>query len=134
MTKTLADYTPDERRKMIGMWCDHKDERYGEALAVLTNVVWEQGDDNRMKQVARLYWPREKHHSLSGETLETVTPCLDLPRAWDPDGTPPEWEQEALTTQPHPRGSWNSNPEHPEYFQVPPGTEMRRWVSEWKEA
>ena len=43
-------------------------------------------------------------------------------------------DTETITAQPHPRGSWNGDFEDPHYFNVAPGTRMRRHVTEWKEA
>ncbi|WP_408930773.1 hypothetical protein ACKFR8_05165 [Corynebacterium axilliensis] len=42
-------------------------------------------------------------------------------------------DTEIITAQPHPRGSWNGDSEDPHYFDVSPGTRMRRHVTEWKE-
>lgn len=43
-------------------------------------------------------------------------------------------DTEIITAQPHPRGSWNGDFEDPHYFDVAPGTRMRRHITEWKEA
>lgn len=43
-------------------------------------------------------------------------------------------DTEEITTQPHPRGSWNGDAQDPHYFDVAPGTRMRRHVTEWSEA
>ena len=45
-----------------------------------------------------------------------------------------EMDTEEVTTQPHPRGSWNGDFKDPHYFNTPPGTLMYRHVTEWSEA
>ena len=45
-----------------------------------------------------------------------------------------DMDTETLTTQPHPRGSWNGDAKDPHYFDTPPGTLMRRQVTEWNQA
>lgn len=119
---TLADMTPAQRYDCVGMWATVSNEHYP---AVIVRIYGGNPD------VAQMLAPEIDDYYAS--RLESITPRFDLPRAWNPDGTPMTGEQETLITQPHPRGSWNSNPEYPEYFQVPPGTTMRRWISEWKE-
>lgn len=128
MTKTLADMTPEERAECVGRWCDHKDKRDGETLAVLANVVLVRGDDNRMKQVAMLYWPREKQLSVAGEALETVTPRFDLPRAWSPDGTPLQATRETITGY---EGLYLDA--GGDSFPTTPGTTYQRWIVDWQE-
>lgn len=45
-----------------------------------------------------------------------------------------EMDTETVTTEPHPRGSWNGDAQDPHYFDVAPGTRMRRHVTEWSKA
>ena len=45
-----------------------------------------------------------------------------------------DMDTETLTTQAHPRGSWNGDFKDPYYFDTPPGTLMRRHTTEWSEA
>lgn len=45
-----------------------------------------------------------------------------------------DMDTETLTTQPHPRGSWNGDFKDPYYFDEAPGTRMRRHVTEWRKA
>jgi len=40
---------------------------------------------------------------------------------------------ETITTEPHPRGSWNGDATDPYYFSSPPGTTMSRYITEWRE-
>lgn len=73
MTKTLADMTVDERENCVGMWCECT-TGHSEHLAVLL-------DDSGL-----IIFP----HLLKSGTLEIglITPRLDLPRAWTPEGRP----------------------------------------------
>ncbi len=41
-------------------------------------------------------------------------------------------DTETIVTQPHPRGSWNGDASNPYYFDVPTGTTMSRYTTEWK--
>jgi len=43
-----------------------------------------------------------------------------------------DMDTETLTTEPHPRGSWNADAQDPHYFDVAPGTRMRRHITEWE--
>lgn len=45
-----------------------------------------------------------------------------------------DMDTEEVTAQFHPRGSWNGDFKDPHYFDTPPGTLMRRYTTEWKEA
>lgn len=45
-----------------------------------------------------------------------------------------DMDTETLTTEPHPRGSWNGDAQDPHYFDTPPGTLMYRHTTEWKKA
>ena len=45
-----------------------------------------------------------------------------------------DMDTETITTEPHPRGSWNGDAKDPHYFNTPPGTRMRRQVTEWRKA
>lgn len=86
MVRTLADMTPEERQSCVGMWCDNLVSTAKEPVPVVLACV--QG-----KQCCIL------HPDLRGEwscfSLGIVSPRFDLPRAWNPDGTPvpaTEWE------------------------------------------
>lgn len=78
MTKTLADMTPEERAKCVGMWCE-----------------WDGG----LRIIGQIFAPHVTFCGLvrpndwglpATADLELVTPLFDLPRAWNPDGTPPK--------------------------------------------
>ena len=79
MARTLADMTPEERQACVGMWCDNLVSTANNPSLVVLECV--QGD---------LCWVL--HIDLHGErscfSQESLAPRPDLPRAWNPDGTP----------------------------------------------
>lgn len=79
MARTLADMTPEEQQECVGMWCDNLASTAQEPAPVVLAGV--QG---------YLCWTL--HTDLYGERsrflLGSVAPRPDLPRAWNPDGTP----------------------------------------------
>lgn len=80
---TLAEMTPAQRYDCVGMWCDYYDGD-GVKLAIIVEVSITD------PEWCMVYWPqfRENRHPLGSD----VVPRLDLPRAWTPDGTPPDGE------------------------------------------
>ena len=113
--KTLADLTPEERAQCRGMWCEDED---GFLLVY-------RGDHIGRDWLAVCAYPEDVHESYAA--LYHLTPRPDLPRAWNPDGTPPagEWEHaeylgdyKGMTNVYH----FDGEPTH------------RRWVGEWEEA
>lgn len=105
MTKTLADMTAEQRAQCRGMWCD---TAFGLGILEAIEEHPEEGDAfGRFQHPANGRW-----HT---EAFTTVTPRPDLPRAWNPDGTPPAGDWQHL-----------SDPHFHQY--------QRRWVGEWEEA
>lgn len=117
--RTFADMTPEEREKCIGMWVETQafnQPRLGiffdwlaqrnEAIILRT--------DNRQKVLTHLH---------------KLIPRFDLPRAWNPDGTPVVADPEEYTTDGRSRVYF----EGIEKVAFPPGTRVRRWVSDWEE-
>lgn len=109
--KTLADMTPQERAQCRGMWAQTQDE-----LGVLLTT----------DGVLGAVWIPHAFNWLT-QPLGAVELLTDLPRAWNPDGTPPagEWEEaeylgdyKGMTNVYH----FDGEPTH------------RRWVGEWEEA
>lgn len=95
---TLADLTPEERAQCRGMWVTYQTPM-GEHQAIYEddNVLFEPG------------------YGLFTVPFHHITPLYDLPRAWAPDGTPPQ-------------GEW----EYTECLSMTGGyTCRRRWVGEW---
>lgn len=80
MTKTLADMTPKQRQQCVGMWCEYtpKTDTY---LAI---IAWVHDTG------ATIIWP-DSDGFLAIDT--NLTPRFDLPRAWNPDGTPPKGDE-----------------------------------------
>lgn len=81
MTKTLADMTPEESDACVGMWCDGPNGRL---------VIYCRPNGYFIKY-ADVTSPNNRNHSDS-ERFDQLTPRFDLPRAWNPDGTPVKGE------------------------------------------
>ena len=113
---TLADMTPEERAHCRGMWGD-VETPVGTEMAIY--------DQSRWGQEPTLFEPGYGHFEAD---FSKATPRFDLPRAWNPDGTPPavgQWEHaeylgdyKGMTDVYH----YDGDPTH------------RRFVSEWEEA
>lgn len=71
IVKTFADMTSDERVECRGMWVEYSSP-LGPCLAIYLagSTLFEPGNGKFKRP------------------LETITPRPDLPRAWNPDGTP----------------------------------------------
>ena len=113
--RTLAGMTPEERAQYRGMWCEDED---GFLLVY-------RGDHIGREWLAVCVYPDRVDNIASVHSR--LTPRPDLPRAWNPDGTPPagEWEHaehlgdyKGMTDVYH----YDVDPTH------------RRWVGEWKQA
>lgn len=73
--------------------------------------------------------PEEAQRWLK-EGMETGSvPQLHARRALE---TIANMDTETIITEPHPRGSWNGDASNPYYFDVPTGTTMSRYTTEWK--
>ena len=78
MTKTLADMTDEERQQCRGMWVKAQDE----VGVLLTSDV----------AIGAVFVPRVNNWFTP--PLEEIEVLADLPRAWEPDGTPVELDGE----------------------------------------
>lgn len=112
--RTLADMTTQERAESVGMWCDCEETG---APCVLVSI--EHGNAVLMTEELG------GRPILDPYELHLVTPRFDLPRAWQPDGTPPEGEWEyaehlskGVTTV---YLCGKENPTH------------RQWIGKWEE-
>lgn len=116
---TLADMTPEERSHCRGMWCD---TAFGLGILEATEEHPEAGD-----AFGRFQHPA--HGTWHTEAFTTVTPRPDLPRAWNPDGTPPagEWEDDYTDAE----GSTLTTGED---LGIGPHQEIRRWIGDWEQA
>lgn len=121
---TLTDMTPEQRAQCVGMWAtNHAYTGDGESVGVIACIqhhcVW------------------LIHTDINGEwsvlPTDGVTPRYDLPRAWNPDGTPVEMDVETGIVRSHPRGGVIGSYESPWYVNQQEGTVMRRFVGEWEE-
>lgn len=110
----LADMTPQERARCVGMWCEDEDG----FLCVY------RGDHTGRDWLAVCAYPEDVHGSYMA--LDALTPRPDLPRAWQPNGQPPagEWEHAERLSKSvtHVYLCGKENPTH------------RRFVGEWEEA
>ena len=90
--RTLADMTPQERAQSRGMWC-YIFDREGEPPTGEGIIAgYKESDDGRTLAVI------DHPHPDAGKwgyELNKVSSRPELPRAWNPDGTPPagEWEE-----------------------------------------
>ncbi|PIS66180.1 hypothetical protein AZH46_04240 [Corynebacterium striatum] len=111
---TLADMTPGEREQCRGMWCEDEDG----FLFVY------RGDHIGRDWLAVCAYPEDVHESYLPLDYLTLRP--DLPRAWNPDGTPPagEWEHAEYL------GDYKGMTDV-YYFDGDPT--HRRWVGDWEE-
>ena len=91
---TLADMTPEQREQCVGMWCDCTD---GEGIRTLVlHGISDNGKDAIFVNPAVVGGGRGPSWTIkSFGHLVTLRP--DLPRAWQPDGTPVNghWEHES---------------------------------------
>lgn len=77
---TLADMTPEQRQQCVGMWFD---TIFGLGILEALQEEPKEGDPfGRFMHPDRGSW-----HT---ESFKGLTPRHDLPRAWNPDGTPPK--------------------------------------------
>ena len=119
--RTLADMTLEEREKCRGMWCESK---RGEL-----RIIHHYGS-TLMGYCAYCITPADEAPETLPTSLYLLTPRLDLPRAWNPDGAPVAADPEEYTADGRSRVYF----EGIEKVAFPPGTKVRRWVSDWEEA
>ncbi|HCG2982329.1 TPA: hypothetical protein NJV69_002569 [Corynebacterium striatum] len=83
MTKTLAELAPEQRTECVGMWCEYPNTR--DRLGIIYTL-----DDDNDPWILRF----DVRTEILGYDAKEVIPRFDLPRAWNPDGTPVsrEWE------------------------------------------
>lgn len=131
---TLADMTPEQRAQCVGMWVDStppewSDQSPGKAVGVLIGISGSQA-----VVVDPKFGIDEWVDLPSGYVdMDCIVPRGDLPRAWQPDGTPVDMDVETGIVRSHPRGGVVGSYESPEYVDQPEGTVMRRFVGEWEE-
>ena len=120
MTKTFADMTPEERDKCIGMWCDYDFPDGTTHRAILLS----RGSSNTATVIDTTQcgvpqqWTR----------VDQLHPRFDLPRAFNPDGTPVHATRE---TQVGDDGLYLEA--NGTTFYTTPGTIYHRWVTDWEE-
>ncbi|HHK7182605.1 hypothetical protein ACTQX1_08250 [Collinsella bouchesdurhonensis] len=118
--RTLADMTSEELEQCRGMWCD---------LSIEAWIVVSAYYSEQYKQTLVVLLDPVDGELLEGVPATAVTPRFDLPRAWTPDGTPVVADPEEYTADGRSRVYF----EGIEKVAFPPGTRVRRWVSDWEE-
>ena len=114
MPKTLADMTPEERAKCDGMWATY--------LGVETGIIlW---SNNRS---AYILFPDGRREQTCKN--RDVVPRVDLPRAWEPDGTPLQATRETITGC----DGMRLDAAGGDSFLTVPGTIYQRWIIDWQE-
>lgn len=126
MTKTLADLAHHDRADYVGMWVDvpHK-----------PHPVAYMGDfesTGEIKYGAVIFDPR---YGTNYERLDDCALRPDLPRAWDPDGTPVVMDVQTADYRPGAgRGFYTVHEATEKGPELPEGTtHAQRWVGEWEE-
>ena len=109
---TLADMAPEQRAACVGMWCYIFEQLDEPPVAEGIIAGYREDDDGRTLVIIDHPHPDA---GKWGHGLTEVVPRPDLPRAWNPDGTPRAWQ-------------W-------EHAHIPAlGEFTRRFVGEWEEA
>lgn len=129
--KTLANMTPEERAECVGMWCDITNaNKNTDRPVVLCGSVKINTDECDELMPIYIPWLTAGHYpkaeGVSGWSAEHLRPRFDLPRAWMPDGQPPQGEWEYAEYRDEYDGMtdvfyYGGDPTH------------RRWESEWEE-
>ncbi|RAV34895.1 hypothetical protein [Corynebacterium heidelbergense] len=78
--RTLLDMTPEEREQCVGMWVNATC-----GLGILKSSTI---SDERFKGFAYVEYTDDCDEAAE-EPYRVLAPRFDLPRAWNPDGTPP---------------------------------------------
>ena len=130
--KTLADMTEEERADCVGMWCDITNaNKNTERPVVLCGSVKINTDECDDLMPIYIPWITAEHYpegdGVVGWSAEHLRPRRDLPRAWQPDGTPPqgEWEYAEYLGD-------HGGMTEVYYFDGDPT--HRQWKSDWEEA
>lgn len=117
MTRTLADMTPAERQECVGRWAEVRRH-----LVIIAEIDEQRGD-------ATVFRPETQNNEW--HNLPDVTPRLDLPRAWTPDGEPADMDVETGRVE---YGRIWYGSEIMERTNLPDGTTVHRHVTDWEEA
>lgn len=116
MTRTLADMTPDERADCVGRWAEVRHR-----LVIIAEIDEQRGD---------AYVFRVETSDSEWHPLPDITPRLDLPRAWTPDGEPVEMDLDYGQVE------WGriTADFSADRTTLPEGTRMTRHVTDWEVA
>ena len=121
--KPLADMTPQERGQCRGMWCE---DIYGDLFIYLGAPTGSTTYDEETGAPMGTFIDPQEPDTIEAP-LAAFASRLDLPRAWQADGTPPagEWEHAEYL------GDYKGMTDV-YYFDGDPT--HRRWKGEWEEA
>lgn len=111
---TLAEMTDTEILQCVGMWCDCTDGEDTQTLVL--HGISDNGKDAIFVNPAVVGGGRGPSWTIKSFG-HLVTPRWDLPRAWQPDGSPVVMDVETAI----------------EYSNHQPPTRMSRFVGEWEE-
>lgn len=127
--RSLADMTPQERAQCRGMWGQH-----GTGGLVIISTT--DGIQSRGINVEIVRFLHDGRPIITWEPTNSITPRLDLPRAWQADGQPLEADWQYAEYQPGiNRGFYTIEETIEKGPELAEGTTAaRRWVGEWEEA
>ena len=130
--RTLADMTEEERAECVGMWCGYNRHVKGGKPSDFVIMV---GDVNEAGRVPCIN-PGAPEPKAWAPDPWMLTPCPDLPRAWQADGQPLEADWQYAEYQPGiNRGFYAIEETIEKGPEMAEGTTAaRRWVGEWEEA
>lgn len=98
---TFADMTPEQCAECVGMWCEaviHWKNRDSERMiGVISGLQFRNRNAHGPSVLSVPVLSQHSAHTITSFVpVENVTPRPDLPRAWNPDGSPVDghWESE----------------------------------------
>ena len=120
--KTLADMTEEERAECVGMWCGYNRHLKGGKPQDFVIMIEDINEAGRISCIN----PGAPEPKAWAPDPWMLTPRFDLPRAWHPDGQPPQGEWEYAEYLGDHGGMTDVF-----YFDGDPT--HRQWKSEWEE-
>lgn len=122
--KTLADMTEEERAECVGMWCGYNRHLKGGKPQDFVIMIEDINEAGRVSCIN----PGAPEPKAWAPDPWMLTPRFDLPRAWHPDGQPPQggWEDDYTDSD----GITLSTGED---LDLGPHSHIRRWESNWEE-
>lgn len=90
--KTLADMTAEERAEFVGMWCGYNRHTKGGEPSDFVIMIEDINEAGRVSCIN----PGAPEPKAWAPDPWMLTPRYDLPRAWDPNGQPPQPQYRTL--------------------------------------